>query len=162
MKDQTFAERFWSKVDKSGECWIWKAAKGKDGYGLFNNKTGAHRVLRAHRVAYELAVGPIPNGLFVCHQCDNRLCVNPGHLFLGTPGDNTHDGVAKGRLNQGDQNPNAKLTSAEVIEIHDRCQNGESQRHLANKFQVSRPTICDIICGRTWSWLTKQPKVSLS
>jgi hypothetical protein len=160
LRSQTFEERFWSKVDKGPNCWIWKGARSKDGYGLFNNKTGTHRLLVAHRVAYTLMVGPIPHGLFVCHHCDNRLCVNPSHLFIGTPADNTHDAVAKGRLNQGSQNPNAKLTSFQVVEIYKGRQLGQRPSELAKRFHVSRPTISDITAGRTWNWLTKTNSTS--
>lgn len=69
--------RFWSKVDKTGECWLWAAGRDKDGYGIFSI---ARRSLRAHRVAYELLVGPIPQGLVIDHLCRNEPCVNPEHL----------------------------------------------------------------------------------
>jgi hypothetical protein len=87
--------RFWSKVDKSGECWVWTAkALCENGYGRFYV---GKKPLRAHRYSWELANGPITDGLFVCHRCDNPPCVNPAHLFLGTHQDNMQDMVAKGR-----------------------------------------------------------------
>lgn len=79
-----------------GHCWIWKGHLKKD-YGYFSY----HQVLyRAHRISYEIAYGEIPNDMFVCHKCNNPSCVNPQHLFLGTPKENTHDMIEKGRLNR--------------------------------------------------------------
>lgn len=91
------AVRFWSKVDTSGACWEWTAACTDNGYGIFASRF--HLLSRkAHRAAWELTNGPIPTKLLVLHHCDNRKCVNPSHLFLGTAQDNTRDAVAKGRL----------------------------------------------------------------
>jgi hypothetical protein len=83
-------ENFESKIDKSGQCWIWTAAKTKDGYGNYRSKY-------AHRVSYELYIGAIPEGLIVRHTCDVRHCVNPFHLLVGTKKDNTHDMIMRGR-----------------------------------------------------------------
>ena len=85
--------RFWSKVDKSGECWTWTAGLDSHGYGRFH--TGVQR--SAHRVAWEFAVGRVPDGLWVLHACDNPPCVRPDHMFLGTARDTTADMIAKGR-----------------------------------------------------------------
>src|SRR5678816_2871477 len=95
------SERFWSKVDQSGDCWIWTAHHLSSGYGLIGTgsmRDGTRRGSLAHRVSWELAYGTIPDGLFVCHRCDNPSCVRPDHLFLGTCKDNAADSVAKGRM----------------------------------------------------------------
>lgn len=89
-------ERFLNKVDKTDGCWNWTASlRGKTGYGAFKiNK----KVIDAHRMSYLIHKGDIPSGMYVCHTCDNRTCVNPDHLFLGTAKDNWQDGFDKGRI----------------------------------------------------------------
>lgn len=87
------SERFWPKVEKTDGCWLWTANTRPNGYGLFGS-------VGAHRVAYELCVGPIPSGMYVCHRCDNPACVRPDHLFVGTQLDNMRDMVTKGRGRQ--------------------------------------------------------------
>ena len=96
--------RFWSKVKQTDGCWLWLGAKSPDGYGMLNVRD--HRGTNAHRIAYALKVGDIPSGFSVLHSCDNRLCVRPDHLFLGTQLDNVKDMAKKGRDRKamGDRN----------------------------------------------------------
>lgn len=93
-QQRAIAERFWAKVEKTDGCWEWTAFVHPKGYGMFGVGREARR---AHRVSYEIANGPIPDGLCVCHSCDNRRCVRPDHLFLGTNQDNVDDKMRKGR-----------------------------------------------------------------
>lgn len=93
-------ERFWKKVQKTDWCWIWTASFFTNGYGQFRHGSrtdGTRKLDHAHRMAYRLEVGQIPEGMLVCHKCDNKKCVNPDHLFLGTSKDNTQDMIKKGR-----------------------------------------------------------------
>jgi len=141
--------RFWAKVDKSGECWVWTAGTSSLGYGAFKLNG---RTLAAHRFSYENAFGPIPDGLDVLHRCDNRPCVRPDHFFLGTDADNARDRVAKGRNGtlRGERSPNAILTNESVALIKVGMANGESMTSLARRFGVSISAVWCIKRGLTW------------
>lgn len=146
---KTLAKRFEAKVNKESTpegCWLWTAYKTPAGYGQIRiNGKNAH----AHRIAWELANGPIPPGLDVLHHCDNPPCVNPKHLFLGTDAENQQDCVNKGRhnANTGEDRPNAKLTIGAVKEIKE---SKLSAYKLAAKFDVSRSAIRAVRDGRNW------------
>lgn len=148
--------RFWEKVTPGPftDCWLWQGIVTVYGYGILSVNSVA---TPAHRVSWMLHFGPIPNGLFACHHCDVRNCVNPYHLFLGTPADNIHDMIAKGRKAiprhnpvKGENCPWAKLTTDDVIAIRGLCIQGISQRIIGEQFGVSSGTVSDIACRRTW------------
>lgn len=159
-----FNLRFWSKVDKDGPtmphiespCWVWIGRPHKSGYGYFDlgKENGRNIKALAHRVSWELTnKQPVPNELYVLHRCDNRGCVNPSHLFLGTYKDNSDDMIRKGRdaHAQGENHGCAKLTQKQVNEIRDRyASSGISQRKLAKEYGVKRVTINRIITGKSW------------
>lgn len=137
-----FLARFWSRVYVAGatDCWSWIGATTSRGYGAIVTR-GPRTMDAAHRVSWSLAnASPIPAGSFVCHACDNPLCVNPAHLFLGSPADNMRDKVAKGRASRigpkGEAHADAKLTEADVLEIRRRYREGRAGRPPATgKFQ---------------------------
>jgi len=155
--------RFWAKVDTSAGmdgCWLWTGALTEaGGYGRFDAVKGQSG--RAHRFAYELLVGPIPDGLLVCHHCDNPPCVNPSHLFIGTAKDNVADMVRKDRVWRGgvpaDRQPRgerhymARLTEAQVRELRARAGAGEVQAALAREYGVADETVSAIMHRRTWA-----------
>jgi hypothetical protein len=145
-------QRFWSKIScREGEnaCWVWSGRPGNHGYGQLSFPGG--RVMLAHRIAWELTYGPIPRGLCVCHTCDNRLCCNPRHLFLGTNADNVADRHAKGRTRTGaslgQDHGMAKLTESEVLAIRS---SSDSLAAIARRFGISDVHVGRIRRGKNW------------
>lgn len=142
-------ERFQSRVDVRGpeECWPWTGPCVQAGYGVLwrdGNNYGAHRV------AWELANGPIPKGLFICHHCDNPPCCNPAHLFLGTQAENDADRTMKGRSSRGARHPDSKLNENAVRVIRRRFAAGEHAHDLAAEFGVSKTTLWQAATRKTW------------
>lgn len=159
-------KRFWSKVDSSGgaaACWPWTGPRSPRGYGRFyaGSSPFGQKHWRANRAMWLVVEGDTPGDLFVCHRCDNPSCVNPDHLFLGTPADNTRDMQVKGRhprtaawSPQGEVNPNAKLTAAQVVEMRQRwVRGGVSKSQLGREYGVSSTMASWIILHRNWTHL---------
>jgi hypothetical protein len=145
------AARFWAKVEKTGGCWLWTAALSDRGYGRFA-LDGKNR--HAHRIAYELTFGTILDGLFVCHSCDNRRCVNPAHLWLGTLAENNADRDAKGRHGdtaaRGERSGHSKLTEQDVLTIRQLAAEGVRHRAIARRYGVNPSQISLIVRRINW------------
>lgn len=170
------AERFWAKVNKSGpvpehrpklgRCWVWTASSA-NGYGQYRIRTEVEFFKKAHRYSWFLHHGPIPTGLYVLHACDNPLCVNPDHLFLGTHTDNARDRERKGRGNtshgdahymrrcphlvkRGEQHGFAKLSATDAAEIRAAyARGGISYSQLGKRYGVCAQTVCNIVLMRS-------------
>lgn len=157
-------KRFWQKVNKDGsipahcpelgQCWEWLAGLNTAGYGQFSQKS---KKLSAHRVSYELNYDNIPDDLFVLHKCDNPKCVNPYHLFLGTPKDNTTDMFKKGRnapiylvALKGEEHGRSKMTRAQVVEIRKQYLDGVKQQVLAKMYGLHQSHISAIVNYKVW------------
>lgn len=151
-------ERFWSAVEKSDDCWTWKRALNhvRGGYGCFN--AGGRKMIGAHRFSWTLHYGPIPEGLFVLHRCDNPPCVRPDHLFLGTHAENMADMEAKGRRPVGERAYQAKLTDADVVAIRNAADAGERHADIAKRYGTGRSHISQIAGGTTWTHIPKKAR----
>jgi hypothetical protein len=162
-------ERFWAKIKigTEAECWLWTGFTNEHGYGQFGyGPFKQQRIYKAHRVAYLLGYGIDPGEKFVCHACDQPLCCNPAHLWLGDAASNNQDSARKGRKPVGENHPNrvhpenmargerhghAKLTEADVIEMRRLRATGEwTTKALAAKFGVCRPVVSVIINRKAW------------
>lgn len=152
------ADKFWSRVDRSnGEdsCWVFCGHTSGGGHGHVRIGSGSKNTLiGAHRLAWILTNGDIPDGLCVCHRCDNPPCCNPKHLFLATSLENFNDMRRKGRARggslPGQRNRNSKLTEAQVSQIRTRYANGELQQQLADAYGVSQTAISYIVTQGGW------------
>jgi hypothetical protein len=148
---ETFPQRFFSKIIKENDCWIWTGATMKNGYGkLSGSGHGGENLIAAHRASWILHKGPIPEGLDVCHQCDTPECVNPEHLFIGTRLDNMKDCVSKGRSCRGEKHGNAKLTWSAVSAMKEQRADGRTYEKIAKSFGVTRVTAYRAITGICW------------
>lgn len=129
-------ERFWSHVRKTERCWVWEKIGGKS--------------FRAHRLSYEMHRGEIPEGLLVRHKCDNRACVRPMHLLLGTVKDNSDDMVRRGRAPVGTRSGRAKITEAIAARIKQLLRGGLGVLEVSLAVEVDRSTVANVSCGRRW------------
>lgn len=174
VHSESLEERFWAKVNKIGPtpdpfvygdlgpCWLWTAATDK-GYGQMTRRIGGRqRNFAAHRIAWELEHGPIGDGLWVLHRCDNPGCVRASHMFLGDQHDNMQDMISKGRGGhrthpesrpRGEQNPQSKLTETIVRLARQRVAAGETMAALAREYGVSPTTMQHAVKGRNWKHL---------
>lgn len=169
-------DRFYSKIRRTDDCWEWTSAKDSHGYGMF--QIGG-KAVGAHRIAWRLAYGEIPDGLYVLHACDNRPCVRPDHLFLGTPKDNSQDMVRKGRYTppvidpevrkvarskaretvlrnktfQGSNHPGTRLTDVDVLAIREAYRAGVTQVKLGQAFGIEQTTVSNIVVRKSWKHL---------
>lgn len=141
-------------LQKDGECLLWTGGKFRDGYGKTRHEGKTRRV---HRLLYEMINGEIPAGLVVCHTCDRPLCCNPDHLFLGTPRDNHHDAMRKGRHTKGEKVNTAKLSEAQVLEIRRRWDDSPRKygllSRLGREFGVCHMNIKMLVSRQTWKHL---------
>jgi hypothetical protein len=139
--------RFWGRVDRGApdECWPWLGKTSP--YGTIRERKES---TLAHRMAYELANGPIPASAVVRHTCDNPPCCNPAHLLVGTHADNSHDAVVRGRTARGERVASSRLKAVQVIEIRRLRREGWTQVELAERFNVGRMAIRGVISGKTW------------
>lgn len=158
-----FIKNFWRRVDCTDldSCWPFMGGRNSRNYGSLgwrNPDTGVKRALSAHRVAYESAYGPIPDGKVVMHICDNPPCCNPTHLRLGTTADNNADRAMKGRTYRGprpnaargERAPTAKLTADQVREIRALHATGTTQKELQRRYGVKAPAINRIVHRTGW------------
>lgn len=164
-------KNFWDRVEKGDGCWRWTGKPSSAGYGRVG--VGKRRVVFAHRRAWELTHGPVPDGMCVLHRCDNPICVRPDHLFLGTRGDNARDMASKGRahlqrrphamagdkhwsrqkptlVRRGEDHHQAKLAAADAVAIRNAFADGATHAALAAQYGVSEGTIGFIVKGTTW------------
>lgn len=152
-KDNTYEKKFWRRVVKNSnnKCWGWKRSTDKFGYAHIE----VDRLEKyAHRISWEIHFGEIPEGMFVCHTCDNPSCTNPNHLFLGTYNDNIQDMIKKGRNSRGEKRYNAKLTEKQVLKIRSLGNNSSKlHREIAEIYGISQSRVTEIINRKAWKWL---------
>ncbi len=137
-------ESFEMRFKKTEGCWIWSGTIEGYGYGVIDHN---RRRYRAHVLALKFDGRPVPDGMIACHHCDNPPCVNPAHLYVGTPAENARDAKERGLLPRGESHHNAKLTEAEIRQIRSLKM---PATHIALIFGVSRHTISRIQSGRGW------------
>ena len=144
-------DRFWSKVQKTRKCWNWiGGCFTRDGYGQIGI---CGQMRRSHRISWIIHFGKIPNKLYVLHKCNNRKCIRPDHLYLGTQFENMRDAILAGNLSpKGEKNGRSRISERDVLMIRDLYKNFHwKQKQLAELFKIGRSTISHIIRNFTWS-----------
>jgi hypothetical protein len=152
-----FADRFWRKVERTKDCWIWIGARTSKGYGRLHFGS-RNQSQRAHRLSYMMEYGAIPRGMIVLHKCDNPPCVRPDHLMLGTPKDNSLDRVAKDRAPKGQEASWSKLTLEQVCAIKSDTR---LQRVIAAEYGICQQSVSLIKRGINWRHVKHQPIVQM-
>lgn len=151
-RPKTNTQSFWRKFTKGNGCWEWPGSLSKSGYGQISV---GDKMWRSHRYAYTVSKGPIPDGMFVLHKCDNRKCCKPWHLYRGDQQQNMDDMKKRNRhkphVPRGEIHSDSKLTEADVVEIRGRRENGELLREIAEDFPVDYTYISRICLRKTWS-----------
>lgn len=171
LTDPAVLARFWKYVEPTSDCWLWRGAKHRQGYGSFflARINAKHTTILAHRFMYQIIHGILPPELCVCHTCDMPPCVNPAHLFTGTPAENNHDRARKGRTKanvgltmqhmperraRGSRQGSARLLDADVVRIRSLYQEGgHSHQQLAHEYGVAKNTIQKVLHRITWTHL---------
>ena len=151
--DQDFVGRFWSRVAVAeAGCWLWTRGKDRHGYGAISYR---RKMLKAHRVAWELSFGKVPDGAMVCHRCDTPACARPSHLFAGSAAMNSADMVAKGRASHapratGERNGGAEVTVPVVRYVRALVESGMSQSEAGRRVGLSVCQVGNIVHRRHW------------
>jgi hypothetical protein len=143
-------DRFWLKVEKLDDCWIWKGNLSRQGYGTIKDNK---KSVAAHRVSWRLHNGDIPDGMIIMHKCDNPLCVRPDHLELGTKQDNMLDMKRKGRNTFNSRHGGSLLTDDQVLELRKRYYAGESVHILSKDYNIVIRSVYPIISGQNYKHL---------
>ena len=157
MNTDSLKERLYKKsVVLPTGCVEWAGYRQAIGYGIIGTGSrtdGSRRTMLTHRAAWEVAYGPIPDGVMVCHKCDNRACINPEHLFLGNQTDNMRDMIAKGRkrVAKGETHPKTKIDKALAERIREQHHNGCSQNSIAKEHGISQYIVWRVINHQHWT-----------
>jgi len=162
-KLERIRSRFEEKVIKTEGCWGWNGHLDKNGYPLM--KSGSDRKsfkeARCNRISWLLYRGEIPEGKYLCHQCDNPTCTNPDHLFLASAKENSQDMVKKARGNKGTKHGNAKLNDQDVVEIRQLLRQGKTGRFISEKFSIDPNVVSGIKHGKSWTHV-QEGKITLA